>query len=622
MNTRLFVALVGVLSVLVVVGEGLGQSKRLRDEKELIAILQSEKPEADKALACKQLSVYGSSEAVPELAKLLGNPRLASWSRIALEVIPGDAVDEALRKSTESLDGRLLVGVINSIGVRRDERAVELLAKRLADNDAEVASAAAVALGRIGNSAVAEPLTKALAGAPAGVRSAVAEGCILCAERFLASSKGSEATKLYDDVRKADVPRQRMLEATRGAILARGKDGVPLLVEQLQSNDKGLFQMALSTAREISGNEIDKALAAELERAFPERAALIVTAMADRKDSVDLAAVQKAAGGGAKPVRIAAITALGRVGNASSVETLLAWAVESDEEISEAAKQALTELSGEVVDRDITSRLGQSQGKTYLVLIEIVGRRRIGAVALLLKAIDQQDTAVRMAAIKALGSTATEKELPVLINQVVSPKDSETAEVAQSALKEAAIRMPDRESCAGLIAAALNRGNAGTKTVLLETLAAVGGTKALAAVGAAAKSADPTLQDVSSRLLGEWMTIDAAPVLLDLAKGTGRYQGRAIRGYIRIARQFTMSDAERVEMCKNALEAARQPAEKKLVLEVVQRYPNVEMLKLAVKAAQSPDTKDDGKAAAQAISQKLRKTDEVREVLSKAGLDK
>ena len=138
----------------------------------------------------------------------------------------------------------------------------------------------------------------------------------------------------------------------------------------------------------------------------------------------------------------------------------------------------------------------------------------------------------------------------------------------------------------------------------------------------AAKSSDPTLQDVASRLLGEWMTIDAAPVLLELAKGTGRYQGRAYRGYIRIARQFTMSDAERVEMCKNALDAARQPAERKLVLEVAQRYPNVEMLKLAVKASQSPDLKDDGKAAAQAIAGKLRKTDEVREVLSKAGLDK
>ena len=38
----------------------------------------------------------------------------------------------------------------------------------------------------------------------------------------------------------------------------------------------------------------------------------------------------------------------------------------------------------------------------------------------------------------------------------------------------------------------------------------VGGTKALAAVGAAGKSSDPMLQDVSTKLLGEWMTIDAA----------------------------------------------------------------------------------------------------------------
>ena len=41
------------------------------------------------------------------------------------------------------------------------------------------------------------------------------------AERFLAGGNGAEATKIYDEVRKADVPKQNVLEATRGAILAR-----------------------------------------------------------------------------------------------------------------------------------------------------------------------------------------------------------------------------------------------------------------------------------------------------------------------------------------------------------------------------------------------------------------
>src|SRR5439155_5628159 len=111
---------------------------------------------------------------------------------------------------------------------------------------------------------------------------------------------------------------------------------------------------------------------------------------------------------------------------------------------------------------------------------------------------------------------------------------------------------------------------------------------------------------------------------LDLSKTSERYAGRAIRGYIRIVRQFgsTMSDQQRVEICRNALDAARQPAEKKLVLEVLQRYPSVEMLKLAVKAAQAPALKEDANADAPAIAGKAGNTNEVREIMSKAGLKK
>ena len=86
------------------------------------------------------------------------------------------------------------------------------------------------------------------------------------------------------------------------------------------------------------------------------------------------------------------------------------------------------------------------------------------------------------------------------------------------------------------------------------------------------------------------MTIDAAPVLLDLAKTGGNYQGRALRGYIRIARQFTMSEPQRVEMCKNAhgrgASAGRTQAGAGSAADAI---PNLERLKLAVKAAQTPD---------------------------------
>ncbi len=229
-----------------------GSNASLEKETELLAVLRSDAPPAQKAMTCKLLAIHGSSAAVPELAKLLPDAQLSSWARIALEAIPGAEADDALRKATDSLEGNLLIGAINSIGVRRDADAVELLTARLQDKNVEVASAAAVALGRIGNAAATKSLRGALAAASAKVRSAVAEGCVLCAEGLLAEGNSAEAVALYDEVRDADVPQQRIIEATRGAILARGQDGIPLLIEQFRSPDRKLFQLALGTAPRVS----------------------------------------------------------------------------------------------------------------------------------------------------------------------------------------------------------------------------------------------------------------------------------------------------------------------------------------------------------------------------------
>lgn len=602
---------------------GLGQVATMEKESDLLGVLSGDAPGADKAIACKRLAVYGSEAAASELAKLLSDEKLASWSRIALEAIPGSKVDEALRGATESLQGKLLVGTLNSIGVRRDAAAVDTLKARLQDKDVEVASAAAVALGKIGNAAAAEALRQSLAKAPEGVRSAVAEGCVYCAERFLAEGNAAESMAIYDEVRKADVPAQRVVEATRGAILARKAGGIPLLVEHLNSPKKELFNIALATAREMQGREVDQALATELAKAKPERAALVIQAMADRKDTVELSAILKAASAGEQVVRFSAINALGRVGNVSCVPTLLDIASDTDTVLAQNAKTALSELPDASISEEILSRLPKATGKTLVALIEVVGQRRIEATDALIKALDNADESVRSAALTSLGSTVPANKMSVLISQVVAPKHAEDADAAKQALKAAAVRMPDREACAAEIASALKGKNAATQTVLLDILANVGGTNALKAVGEAGKSSDPALKDASSKLLGDWMTIDAAPVLLDLST-TGpadKFQVRSIRGYIRIARQFTMSDPERIAMCQKAFEIAKAPAEKKLLLDVLKRYPSLENLKLAIKTAEVAELKADAASAAQAIADKVG-TPEAKELVAKAGLDK
>ena len=594
-------------------------------EAELLAVLKSDASPADKAITCKQLAIYGSGAAVPELAMLLPVPELSSWARIALESIPGPEADEALRTATESLQGRLLVGTINSIGVRRDAAAVAGLSEKLKDADVEVAAAAAVALGRIGNNDASKALRSALADSSPEVRSFVAEGCVLCAERLHSEGKSADAIAIYDQVRVADVHPQRIVEATRGAILARGQDGIPLLVEQLHSDDRALFRLALGTAREFPGSEIDKVLVTEMSKLTDDRAALIVQAMADRPDTVVLSAILKAAEQGPLAVRLSAVDALARVGDVTCLNSLLKIAIDKDPELSAAAKATLAELPGDDVNAQIVALLPKAEGATYPLLIELVGKRRIEAVPQLLVALDNSTSSVRTAALVALGETVSLQQLSVLIDQVVAPKKSEDAEIAQKALKAASIRMADREACAKELSAAVDRvKSVPVKGTLLQILGAMGGTNALQAVGKAAKSNDAQLQDISSRLLGEWMTEDAAPVLLELAKiPSNPYQVRALRGYIRIARQFVLPDAKRTEMCQTAFDAARQTAEKKLVVDILKRYPTVDNLKMTIKLMKVPDLKDDATQAMLVIAQKLSsKGVDVKELLASAGIEK
>ncbi len=580
-------------------------------EQELISILKSDAAAKEKAITCKKLAVIGTGDATAALGQLLPDPQLSSWARIALEAITDPSADQVLRDALDQVDGRQLVGVINSIGVRQDTDATAGLTQKLAHSDAQIASAAAVALGHIGTDSARKALETSLATGSAELRSAVAEGCILCAEQLLQNGKATQAAELYEKVRAADVPQQRQLEATRGAILALQSDGLPLLIEQLQSDDQEFFGIGLRTSRELAGEAVTKALVSALEKNTADRQALLMFALSERNDDAVLPVILETAKNGPKTVRPVAVEVLAKAGDVSCVPTLLEIATGADLELAAAAKGALENLADDKVDDEVATRLNSADGPLRLVLIELAGLRRVDAAATLIAAADDSDAKIRHAALAALGSTIGPDELTVLIKRVVSPKHSEDTEAAQRALRAACIRMPDREACAKDLFSAMSRAPIDAKCALLETIGSVGGETALQSVAAAAQGKQPELRDTASQLLGKWMTADAAPVLFVMAKNESenKYRIRALRGYIRIARQFRLPDNERMDMCRKALQLADRDAERKLILQVLERYPNGESLAMAVSAAETPSIKTEATNTALAIARKVGGSD-------------
>jgi HEAT repeat protein len=359
----------------------------------------------------------------------------------------------------------------------------------------------------------------------------------------------------------------------------------------------------------LTASKVSEPLLEGLSELDADLRALMILALADRGDVETIPAMLHAAQKGPVKVRLSAIEVLGHLGDETCVPVLLPLAADENDDIRVAARDALSILPGEDVDGRLADSLAEAKGKRRIALIELVGRRRIDLVEPLLEAVNDSNAEVRAAGLKALGEVASFEELSVLIDAVVKPAHDEDAEVAAKALRAAAVRMPDREACAERLAETLDEAPIAARVAVIETLGEMGGPTALAAVGRMSKAGQTEIQDAATRVLGEWMTVDAGPVLLELATDPkSSYRVRSLRGYLRLPRQFgpRMSNEQRVAMCRKGWEAAERDAERKLVLEVIRRYPSKGMLQLAQDLAAGDTLADEAALVAEAIEMRLK----------------
>lgn len=610
-------------SVLSAVLLSLIAASAVAQETELLAVLRSDASVQEKSAACRQLAQVATKESVTTLAAMLGDEKLSHMARYALEKIHDPAADAALRDALNTVAGSPRLGVIGSLGARRDRQAVEALAKLLPENDSAVAQAAARALGCIGSPEAAQALQDALSQAQGQNLLAICEGLFRCAETFAAEGQSASSQAIYDRLRGlAGAPQQVRVAALRGAILERGKDGVPLLLEALQGPDYAMAAAAVRTSMELHDPAITEALLAALPTAAAERQGLLISALADRGEPQVLPAVLQAAQSGDGQLRVLALRTLKRVGDASCVPALLQAVDQGSADVSQAALETLENLQGKAVDDQLIEQLGTAQGKMRLLLMDLAARRHSTAAApAFWRAADDTDPAVRAAALVGLGAVIEAADLPKLVARLAVAKEEQETKALDQALRDVCLRATDREAAATQLAAALPKAAGPVQARILKSLADVGGAASLAAVAAAARSDNESLRDAAFQVLGQWKSIDAAPVLIDLQTSGSdeRLKSRAIRAYIRIARQFDMPAERRAEMCRTALDAAERDADKRLVLEVVLRYPSDEMRAIAQDAAKIAALRDEAMLVLMGLDSQGIDRAELGKALAQAG---
>jgi len=573
--------------------------KPSEQEAQLVAVLQGSAGPAEKAMACKKLAVYGSQTAAPALAALLADEQLASWARIALEAIPGPACDEVLRDAAARLQGKLAVGAINSLARRYDKGAVEVLKARLKDSDAEVVSAAAAGLGRIGGAEALKTLEQMLPAAPDAVRSAVAEGCILCAEELMNAGKGEQAAALYDAVRKADVPRPRVLEATRGAVLARQEAGVPLVVELLRSGEKDLFNVGLRVARELTCSAVTAAVVAELDKAKPYRQAMMLYALGYRGDAKAAPAVARFAASDNEDVRIAALAALGTTGQGAQVGLLLEAAAGGKAEMPIARGSLKTMPGADVNAALIAQAKAAGEAVRGEAILALATRDAVEAVPLFMECLSARQDAVRQSAVVALRQLAGQDQYADLLQRMMATDSPDVRRSLQDVLVAVSRRSKQPEQCARQLMDAWKKGGPARPNVL-EIICWFGRSETLPAVQEALGGQDVEMRKNTLRSLANWPDSSILPKLMDLAANDKDAAVRvlALRAAVPlIGRDVALSADQKAGRFAELMKLAKQADGRKLVLAELKSAPALGSLKLAADQLDDPQTVNEAAVA-------------------------
>ena len=129
-----------------------------------------------------------------------------------MEPNPDPSVDDAFRAALPKLKGKLQVGVIHSIGFRKDAKALNAVSKLISDSDPEVAGAAAASVGMIGGLQAGNVLETALKSTDPRVFPVVARACLLCAEGLMVSNR-ARALELYTGLSSKSMPEPVRLAA-------------------------------------------------------------------------------------------------------------------------------------------------------------------------------------------------------------------------------------------------------------------------------------------------------------------------------------------------------------------------------------------------------------------------
>jgi HEAT repeat protein len=582
-------------------------------EADLIRVLAGPSTYEAIRFACTQLAVIGGAASVPATAALLKDDETVGLACLALASNPAPQAGQALRRSLSRLQGNARVQVVNTLGTRRDTAAVRPLRELIGSGDTAAAGAAYLALGKIASPAALNALAEGRQKKDTALADAVAAGSLIAAEHLLAANRRPSARKIYEELLAPGWPDQVRRGAFEALLRLDADAGEARAAAALAGEEPVFKPSAIAAVATIDRPSATRRFAALLPNLTPSEQALMVESLALRKDPAARRAIEEQLRSPDKAVRLAAIAAVGRSGDAASVPPLagaLLTAKDADE--LRGIETALAGLSGgDAVDQALAAQLrNRMAGPKAPFLAALARRANPISQRVFLAETAGPDPAMVKLAFQGLSRTAQPDDLAAVLQALGRMRAEAVLEDAQASVGQILRRVePPARASAAVRAALQSAEGAGAQARFLPLLAYCPDAEGLARVVAAANDPAPEVRDLGLRTLADWPDAAAWEPLKTLYAQAASATERALllRGLVRLLGEKNAQPGDRlVGHYRELLTSARGDTDRKLILGALAGCPDPQALALAVEQLAQPGVQAEARLAVAKIAEAIK----------------
>ena len=518
---------------------------------------------------------------------------------------------------------KLLVAAYPQIPADRHPMICEVLGKKhvvegcpvlkQALNEKGCASAAAIALGRIGTKEALDALTDFLPKAAQDARRDVLAGMVNC----LYHLQPQECATASDAILAATdtLPHQK---ACAFAVRCenRGDESIADIMDAIRHGDEAMMNVI---PKLLESKHIPNALpkvAAEW-KTFPKNRAVVVFQMVGRtadKRYEPLLLAAMAAEKEHEQLRLSAVNALEKCGTEKCVIPLATLAT-TTEHGCQSSRRVLTRIQSEpvgAIDAAMIVMAADTKRPAAVraVLVGVLGQRHYRpSFPLLLNSVVDRDDAIRREAIAALSMIAVETDYPMVIDLLCKAQKSADRNRLAGLAVTLGHQLKDGDTTSKILLDAMAQGDTPVKIALLGVMGKLGLAATLPEIVKALDSQEDTMKRAAILALTEWPTAEPLTALRQASRNENNnlaLRVLALRGY---AQMLSMPSNRKIDetiaMYKEAMQLATGANEKVLILSGIGRVAHLKALELAQTYLTDAELKESAKVAVETILENM-----------------